>query len=1135
MSSTNYKKYLFIFLLLNSITLSISIINAQSNNLKVGLLTDEALINAEFIEAQNYLELNSDFECKVISFGEIISNESVLKDIEVIWFHRPDSSALTSNEINESVIERISDYIKGGGSLLLTLDAFIYISLLKVESNTPEVRYKESKDEGYGRMLGFHAFRGHPIFKDLHGGAYVFKPTKDTTVRQFGYFDNDLPNEGKVVAVDWDYIFLREEKKILLEYELGRGKILAVGGYTCFKPENVNRQHLELFIQNCVNYLGNKLGEETEYYWNFEKCKIIGFESNQDSLVPVKSKKWNNYNDSMTLTSAFAGDNFYDVAGQRIVIMGKETGGIDEIWTHPFMALRDYEVGIKFSNQDTIIWFNEQRPKIEVRPESFTRIYKFKRAYVTEIITTDIKDPVGVVHYEYRGVYPAKLIIKLKSNFRYMWPYSERVLGSLYYSWDKGLNALVLKDGSEDFSCIVGYNKKPENMHIGKFSDFNWEDSLWIDVDTEEFFVGALLEFNLEMNDNMDVVISASNQNYNESLEIYKDAINDPLKIYKDTKKYVTKFLDSSLMITSQDETFNIGYKWSLIGSDRFFVHTPGLGKSLVAGYSTTVTGWDGGHNVNGRPGYAWFFGRDAEWSGFAVLDYGDFDKVKSVLQFFQNYQDLNGKIFHELSTSGLVHYDASDATPLYLILAGYYLRHSGDIEFIKESWSHIKTAIDFCFSTDTDDDHLIENTNVGHGWVEGGSLFGSHSSLYLTACWAEALNEVSYIAKALGDEKLSEFYKNESEAVTNIINTDFWDKDSNFFYHGKFIDGTYHNELTILPTIPLYFELINKDKTSSLLSKYASNEFTSDWGVRIVSEQSPLFKPYGYHTGSVWPLFTGWTALAEFNYGNYLQGFSHVMNNLNIYKYWALGFVEEVLNGIEYNPAGVCRHQCWSQTMVLQPIIEGMLGLKKDAINNILEFSPRFPADWDTVRVENIKIGNRSVSVAMDRKTDLTIYKFTLTGGNSIFIDFKPAFPNATEIMNVLDNGTELDYSVSQTKQAVVLKMNLTISKENVLRIKHKNGISILPIISDPKPGYASNGLRIINSQLIEDLYFIELESQSGRTEVINIYSIKDITNSISNGKVLNKMGNIYSVEVQFAQSENKYSREQLIIKLED
>ena len=50
---------------------------------------------------------------------------------------------------------------------------------------------------------------------------------------------------------------------------------------------------------------------------------------------------------------------------------------------------------------------------------------------------------------------------------------------------------------------------------------------------------------------------------------------------------------------------------------------------------------------------------------GFALLHTGDFEKVRSMLYTFIRFQDLNGKIFHELATSGVVHFDASDATSL--------------------------------------------------------------------------------------------------------------------------------------------------------------------------------------------------------------------------------------------------------------------------------------------------------------------------------------------------------------------------------------------------------------------------------------------------------------------------------------
>lgn len=1103
----------------------------ENSRINIGLLTNtDSGADREMKALESFLNTNEKISYEVITFESIAGNENALTDYDVLWYHKPDTAEFTSAETGEESITAINNYVNNGGGLLLTLDAFKYIVPLGVETNEPELRYKKSQDSGYGRMLGFHAFRNHPVFTGLNGGSYIYKPPADVTVRQFGYFEDNLPANAKVAAVDWDYIYLRENKKIVLEYESGKGKILAIGGYTYYDAENVNRLHLEKFTENCLRYLSGGIPETNKYYWNYGEQTVEEFDSDLPEMTIPAPVEWEEYNDDMTLTSRYASENFFDVAGERLLVMGKENGGIDEIWAHPFMALRDYQVGVKFSYRDTVYWFNDQEPRIDVNPESFTRLYKFPRAYITEVITPSVKEPSAVIHYEYRGVYPAKLVVKYKSNFRYMWPYSSKVFTKLYYDWNDENNCAVITDESGDFVTMVGGNKKASVSVMGRYDDFTVADSAYVGKTTEAFMVGVLAEYDLKANDNLDLVITATNEGIEEAGKSYKAAMANPEKIRNKTKEYTDEVINNSLIINTPDDNFNLGYKWALIGSDRFFANTPGLGKSLMAGYSTTATGWGGGHPVSGRPGYAWYFGRDSEWSGLAFLDFGDYDKVRSVLEFLQTYQDLNGKIFHEVSTSGFIHYDASDATPLYLVLAGRYLRHSGDVEFIRESWKHIKHAIDFCFSTDTDGDHLIENTNVGHGWVEGGELFGSHSSLYLSASWAKALEESAYIAEALGKKDLADYYTKESEIVAGIINTDFWNNEEDIFYHGKFIDGTYHKEPTTLQTIPLYFGMVDDEaRQQRIINLYAGNQFSPDWGIRIVSENSPFFKPYGYHNGSVWPLFTGWTSLAEYKYGNHLQGYFHVTSSLNVYKYWAKGFVEEVINGIEFKPTGVCRHQCWSETMVLQPLIEGMLGLECNALENTMTLAPAFPVMWDNVSVTDIRLEDAYVNMDYTRKGNKTVYKFTKdNNGGDVNVFFNPSFPYNTEIKSVKING-ESAKTDSQSGAA----LEFTLAGETTIEIEHENGIGVLPIETNPKPGYPSKGLRILEDGSNNGTYEAVYQSNEEGKQAVKLYSQKAITQQdIENAELISVENGIYTLQIDFSEKENGYFKTSFSVK---
>ena len=823
----------------------------------------------EIKQAFDQLKKFTNYAADFLTIKELEKQSKKAGRFSVIWIHRPDTTSLSGVETDEKLITTLKSYVLNGGKLLLSMQAAHYINLLGFEPNGLQDSTKSCTDNGDGRRLGFHSFREHPLFTGLNGGTYLCRPTSDLTTRITGFFGDRVPGQGKVVAVDWDYIFLREDSKLVLEYTPGHGKVLLIGGYMHFSIQNNNSQQLALFTLNCFNYLTDQYKDRREYYWDYSPNLVTACpplpETDQLLLAVPPSGNWDEKPDEISLKRRFASVNFWDVAGERLLTMGNETGGIEEIWAHPFMAMRDYEVGIRFEYIDTIFWLNDERPEIEVNPAFFSRQYKFQRAYLREVVVNDPTEPNGVMHYEYRGVYSAELIIRFKSNLRWMWPYSDRVTGSICHSWNDDLNAITIQDRSGDLNVMIGGTKKPVAHLAGQFDGFRYlqKDDLFEGIPTGKFQMAGLLCYKLGMNDNLDIVFTASVEGYNKTYAQFNRAVHAPSQVFVNAMQHSRGILEKNLMITTPDMNFNLGYRWALLATDRFFVNTPDMGKALVAGYSTTLHGWDGGQKVNGRPGYGWYFGRDAEWSGFALLDYGDFTKVRSQLEFFNKYQDLNGKIFHEASTSGLIHYDAADATPLYIVLAGKYFRHTNDTVFLRKSWPNIKRAINFCFSTDTDRDHLIENTNVGHGWVEGGALYGSHSTIYMAGAWGAALNEASNMARFMKDIE-SESYQLESEEQSRIINNDFWSDQEQFFAYGKNIDGSFRRQQTILPAVPIYFRMADREKAILALKSIAGNAFTTNWGARILRDDSPLFKPTGYHYGSVWPLFTGWASLAE-------------------------------------------------------------------------------------------------------------------------------------------------------------------------------------------------------------------------------------------------------------------------------
>ncbi|MCK4447562.1 MAG: hypothetical protein KAW56_10835 [Candidatus Marinimicrobia bacterium] len=1073
------------------------------------------------------------FNVKVIN---ICHEPGELKDVDAAWVHIHDKPVYDKWSTHLPEITELKKYYKTGGKLFLSNFAALFPAALGIEPLKPEIRTLHIKDDGLFDEKGLQSFRGHPVFKDLFGGSFIWDSYENHELPIIGYFNDDFPQSGKVVATGKSYVTVNENHRLMVEYQEGQGKILSIGAFIYFSKDNRLKLHLEKFIENSLLYLVGENVKEPITYWQKYDNKPREFSISTKSLKKSSERLLKNLPQTeLVFKNDNPQDNFFDIAGQRALVMGKENSGIDELWVHPFRVLRNFQTGIVVKNK--VVWLNHLPVKIELRPESLTRIYQTEYGKLKEVIYPSLSRAGAIVHYEANISKPVKLMVKFRSELRWMWPYAENALGDLYFGYDEGLNALHVKDTSSDFYCIIGADLEPNQYISGQYSDITWKSNEFTKTKTDlnQVYHACLYELNSENDYVLNIAIVGTNEGKENALNDYRYLLCHPEQVYSILTKHYQNLLETKLTIESPDEEFNKLWKWTLVGTDRFLVKTPPLGTALVAGFSTTERGWDGGHKINGRPGYGWYFGRDSEWSCFAIDDYGDFELVKKQLEFLQKYQDISGKIFHEISTSGVVHFDAADATPLYIILAAHYLRASGDIEFVKKSWHHIKKAIDFLYSTDTDGDLLIENTNVGHGWVEGGKLWGANSTFYLSGLWTQALKDAAYIASLLKKEKLSEKYSIDAIQIEKILNTDFWNESTQFYNYGKFSNGKFNPEKTILPAVVMYYNLLDDEKVDLVLDDYAENGFSSDWGVRILSSESLLFNPRGYHEGSVWPLFTGWTALAEYRYGNSTQGFMHIMNNLYIKNHWALGYVEEVMNGAVYKPSGVCPHQCWSETNILHPAITGMIGWKPDAPAKSAELSPRFPWHWNKVKINNLHAGKTVLQLQMERTKTSTNYEFDLSKGPNIKLHFKPEIPDGMIIQEAKLNAGTIEVN-PYTKRGLLAEPISFILKDHIeITFYHHGGIGMIPLMPQPMPGESSKGYRIIDTTLEGKRYIVELQGKANTIGTFEIMIFDQSVKSVKGAQIKSLSENgVMKLEVPFHQSRQKFVSTSVILEFD-
>jgi hypothetical protein len=239
---------------------------------------------------------------------------------------------------------------------------------------------------------------------------------------------------------------------------------------------------------------------------------------------------------------------------------------------------------------------------------------------------------------------------------------------------------------------------------------------------------------------------------------------------------------------------------------------------------------------------------------------------------------------------------------------------------------------------------------------------------IYLASLDEQANVAMSQLAAIMNEPALARQADQKAHAIHTKIEAQFHNSD--FYAFSRNQNGTLDETATIYPAVAWWDSRDGLANAGPMLSRWASSEFSTDWGARDISQKTPFYDPISYHQGSVWPLFTGWVALAEYRAGQPLAGYASLMQNLNLTWAQDLGSVTELLSGEFFQPLGrSSSHQLWSSAMVVSPLLRGLFGVDWDANSKTVEVNPHLPAEWDEASLHNLQLGTTSLDLEMDRR----------------------------------------------------------------------------------------------------------------------------------------------------------------------
>src|ERR1017187_1009588 len=627
---------------------------------------------------------------------------------------------------------------------------------------------------------------------------------------------------------------------------------------------------------------------------------------------------------SLELSRPVRSWEFLPVVGMRAGLFGSESG-VMEAWVYPLKIFRGFH--LTFHVDGRALPAESLSRTLIVHPESATLVYSGDNFSVRETLFVPVHEPGAVILLEVETEQPLEIEAGFVGDFQLECP---AAVGGTFLNWDEAQHAFVFGEEHKKFFALAG-SPSASSVQLAYQTNYSSRDESSMRLGVTSKGTASKM-----------IVLAASTEGLADAETNYHRLTTSYLELLRESAQYYRDYLNRTLNLTLPDAQLQQAYDWSRISTVQGLVTNPYLGTGLVAGYRTSGT--------SQRPGFAWFFGRDSFWTSFALNAAGDFATTRPALEFIGKYQRDDGKIPHEIAQGASFvpwfkdfpyPYASADATPLFIIATNDYVTQSGDVAFARETWEQSWKAYQFLRST-YNDQGFPRNAGVGHGWVEGGPLLPVMTEYYQSALGTEALRALSHLAGVLGKDDIQKNLAAEFQRRLLALDRAFCSPDKKMYAFALDKNNQRVDESSVLATVPMWFELPDATHAEEMITRLADADHETDWGMRIISSHSKLYDASGYHYGSVWPLFTGWASVGEYQYHRALPAYSNLRANALLTLDGSLGHDTEVLSGDYYQSFSTSSpHQIWSAAMVVSPILRGLFGLHIDALNHQITLAP--------------------------------------------------------------------------------------------------------------------------------------------------------------------------------------------------
>ncbi len=424
--------------------------------------------------------------------------------------------------------------------------------------------------------------------------------------------------------------------------------------------------------------------------------------------------------------------------------------------------------------------------------------------------------------------------------------------------------------------------------------------------------------------------------------------------------------------------------------------------------YLLTTNMPQGPYPYAGIPWFSTAFGRDALITSLQTI-WLDPTIARGVLGYLADNQasatdpiaDAEpGKILHEVRHGEMAelgevpfrrYYGSIDSTPLFVMLAGAYLRRTGDLNFLRRIWPNIERALSWIDKDgDRDGDGFVEygrRTAEGlanQGWKDSqDAIFHADGTLargtialvevqgYVYAAWRAA----AQIGRQLGHVGRAQELEDKAEHLQQQFDERFFDESLGTYVLA--LDGEKKpcRVRSSNAGHALLTGIAYPKRAAAVVQTLMAGSSFSGWGVRTIASTEARYNPMSYHNGSVWPHDNSLIAAGFSRYGfkqeaaRIFEGLFAASMYIDLRRLPELfcGFPRQRSNGPTFYPVA-CSPQAWAAATPLYLIQSSLgLGFNPDKSEVIFDM-PVLPQFLEEITLRGLSVNDASVDVSLIR-----------------------------------------------------------------------------------------------------------------------------------------------------------------------